>query len=243
MKKQIALACVAGLLIAGGACSDDEDDDGGAMAMAGNAGMGGMMAMAGNAGSGGAGMTGVGNLAGIRGPQNPPPLPGGTRIDRAGRVAVTAALYGAFQAPDDAADLRDEYNEGGLGGDYVDVIATSLGILDGLDARCGNQLLAGAAPSGRYDALAGVLADDQLYVNSDRTNCQPGAYLGVEAEVVGALPEGDGSCGGRIPGDDVVERSYSVLAAGVLGGVDDGVPSDDATHDPDTFPFLAAPSP
>ena len=60
-------------------------------------------------------------------------------------------------------------------------------------------------------------------------------------EATGLAPEGGGSGGGRVPGDDVVRRSYSVLVNGSFSDIDDGVPSDDAQHDIDVFPFLADP--
>jgi hypothetical protein len=182
--------------------------------------------------------TEVAAIEGALGKANRPSTPGTARIDRAGRPAISAALISTFNPDAREADL-DRYNTSGNANPaFIPIIAGSLGILDGLDRQCGNQLLAGAdvAP-GRYDALATVLVDDQVYVQSDR----PGAssiYLGVEAEALGA---GQGAGGGRAPGDDVIERSYSVLAAGVLSGVDDGVPADDAQHDIDVFPFLAEP--
>jgi hypothetical protein len=182
--------------------------------------------------------TEVAAIEGALGRNNRPATPGTARIDRAGRPAITAALISTFNPAAREADI-DRYNKSGNANrDFVPIIAGSLGILDGLDRTCGNQLLAGAdvAP-GRYDALATVLVDDQVYVQSDRVN-STSIYLGVEAEAVNA---GQGSGGGRAPGDDVIARSYSVLAAGVLSGVDDGVPADDATHDIDVFPFLAEP--
>jgi len=184
--------------------------------------------------------TEVAPIEGALGRAGRPATPGSARIDRAGRPAITAALVSTFNPADRDADL-DRYNKSGNANPaFIPIIAGSLGILDGLDRVCGNQLLAGedAAP-GRYDALATVLVDDQVYVNSDRVNASS-IYLGVEAEFLGA---GEGAGGGRAPGDDVVERSYSVLAAGVLSGVDDGVPSDDVVHSIDVFPFLAPAQP
>jgi len=123
---------------------------------------------------------------------------------------------------------------------FSDSIVSSLAILDSLDTVCGNQLLANEDDSeGRYQTLAGILADDQLYVHSERGTC--GTYLGLEAEIVGALDEGAGGCGGRLPSEDVIDRSYSVLAAGILTGVDDTISADDASPMGD-FPFLATPS-
>ena len=51
---------------------------------------------------------------------------------------------------------------------------------------CGNQVLAGPAPvAGRYKALADILADDQLYVNTASGTCNQ--YLAVEANAIGSL--------------------------------------------------------
>jgi hypothetical protein len=176
-------------------------------------------------------------IPGARGAANPPEL--GARIDRAGRPAIGAALISTFKADADAKrkDTAD-YNASGLSNPaFTDTMKTSLGILDGLDGNCGNQLLADKNGD-RYAPLTKVLLDDQLYLNSAR----PGSvYLGVEAEVVGAAKAGQGAGGGRQPGDDVIARSYSVLAAGALNGIDDGVDKDDTTPDPQIFPFLAPP--
>jgi hypothetical protein len=174
------------------------------------------------------------DVPGALGKANPPRV--GARIDDAGRPAITAALIGTFN-PDLAAQsaLRDSYNKATTKTAFRGDMEQSLAILDGLDNVCGNQLRPpGAGP--RYEPLANVLVDDQLYVNSDKTGSE---YLGVEAEALGALPDGLG--GGRQPGDDVIERSFSVLVAGALDGIDDGVPADDAVHSPNQFPFLAAP--
>jgi hypothetical protein len=117
-------------------------------------------------------------------------------------------------------------------------MASNLAIYDGLDRVCGNQLLAGdTAAAGRYAALAGVLADDRLYVNTAAGTCQ--IYLGVEGNAVGITND---DCGGRTPLEDTIDVSYSVLAAGTLSGVTDGVPSDaDGTASLDDFPFYAPP--
>ena len=113
-------------------------------------------------------------------------------------------------------------------------MAGNLAILDSLDTVCGNQLLAGpTATAGRYGTLAGVLADDRIYVNTSSGTCAQ--YLAVEANAVG-IPNGD--CGGRTFAYDTIDTTYSVLAAGALGGVGDGIPRDaDANHSAE-FPFL-----
>jgi hypothetical protein len=166
----------------------------------------------------------------------------GAQIDRAGRPAITAALVSTFSPATRDGD-RDSYNiSPGLGGaaPLKPSVESSLAILDGLNGTCGDQLLAGAGAVGttRYSTLAGILLDDQIYVH---TQDPQSIYLGLELEAAGAVSAPVGVGGGRAPGEDVIARSYSLLAAGAFGGIDDGVTVDDAVHDPNNFPFLAAP--
>ncbi len=188
----------------------------------------------------GCGDSGAGGPAPL-GPDEPPAL--GAQIDRAGRPATSTALVATFASSlEDKNEARNRYNQAGPAtwASFEDEITTSLGILDALNGVCGDQLLAEDSGADRYDALAEVLLDDRLYVNSASGTC--GIYLGLEGEVVGALPAGMGGCGGRTPNDDVIERSYSVLAAGTLTGVDDLVTGDAREHSADVFPFLAEPN-
>jgi hypothetical protein len=172
-----------------------------------------------------------------------PPRPDiGPQIDRVGRAAINTALNNTFNGDDDAKGAaKDRYNAAGptQWSEFTGDFRASLAILDSLDTVCGNQLLAASEDDTRYQTLATVLVDDQLYVNINSGQC--GTYLGLEAEVVGAVPAGGGGCGGRTPSDDVIERSYSVLAAGALGGIDDTIQGDDGLQTAD-FPFLAPPS-
>ncbi len=173
------------------------------------------------------------------GPRVDPPALAG-QIDRAGRAAISTATIETFQADEQlAADTKDAYNAAAPDewATYIPQMMSSLAILDALDATCGTQLLVDAGAN-RYELLATVLSDDRLWVNSDSGTC--GVYLGVEAEAVGEIGPGEGGCGGRTPADDVIERSYSVLAAGILAGIDDGVTADDGMQTR-TFPFLGAP--
>jgi hypothetical protein len=174
---------------------------------------------------------------------NPPAVPTlGAMIDRQGRPAINTALNNTFAADATAAGTaKDNYNKAARDTwpTFSGEIAKNLAILDSLDANCGNQLLAGAsATAGRYNTLAGVLADDQLYVNTASTTCNQ--YLAVEANAVNVVPNND--CGGRRLGYDVIQTSYSVLAAGALTGVDDAVSADaDGNIHSADFPFLGAP--
>ena len=174
----------------------------------------------------------------------PPPPALGVQIDRIGRAGVNTALVDPFNlnAASKGAN-QDAYNAAAVpsqwGSSFGGRIAANMAIFDGVDTVCGNQLLAGpAASAGRYDALAGILADDQLYLNTRSGTC--GQYLAVEANAVGITND---DCGGRTPLEDTIDTTYSLLAAGVLAGVTDGVPIDgDGTASLTDFPFLDQPN-
>jgi hypothetical protein len=175
--------------------------------------------------------------------EDPEPPLLGTQIDRTGRPAIGTALMETFNGVKVAKDAaKDAYNAAvpSAWSGFASSFESSLAILDSLDTVCGNQLLADDNNAeGRYATLASILVDDQLYVNTGSGEC--GVYLGLEAEIVGAIAVGQGKCGGRMPSDDIIDRSYSVLAAGILSGVDDTITADDCTHSSE-FPFLCAPT-
>lgn len=169
-----------------------------------------------------------------------PPIVG-AQIDRMGRAAVNTALVDPFDLlPGMTPDMvKDAYNAAAdpaaWTSQFKDRIAANLAIFDGLgQAMCGGQLLAGKdARKGRYDALALLLADDQLYVDTGRSTCAQ--YLGVET---GAM-----DCGGRTPSYSVVHVTYSALMTGKLTGLTDGLPTADDEGVPSAdFPFLLAPN-
>lgn len=245
-----ALVLIAALGLGASACEDDDSKSSGTEEDAGGGNNGPTNGdgqnganddMQGQNGDGG----GSGNADGgdqeptPRGAANMPSL--GAQIDRMGRPAINTALNATFEsdaAKKDAA--KDAYNAAAetSWSSFEGEFKKNLAILDSLDTNCGNQLLAGKGAD-RYATLASVLANDQIFVNTASGVC--GVYLGLEGEFVGALKAGEGGCGGRTPLDDVIDRSYSVLAAGILTGVDDTITKDDADHDPTTFPWLAAP--
>jgi len=188
------------------------------------------------------------NGHGNRDPE-PPAVRLDRQIDRMGRAGINTAATAPFFRESVAEEqelhdeVSDEYNSASDPSEWVDLfgdrIADNIAILDSLDTVCGNQLLAGptAAP-GRYDALAGVLADDQLYVNTASGTCQQ--YLAVEGNAVGIDND---DCGGRTPLHDTIDVTYSVVAIGQLTGVTDGVPVDaDGTASITTFPYLDSPN-
>jgi uncharacterized protein DUF4331 len=171
------------------------------------------------------------------------------QIDRMGRAGVNTALTNPFFRESVPAEQQnhdaivDRYNAATDPKRWVSMfsseIAANLAILDSLDTVCGNQVLAGPSPvPGRYDALAAVLADDQLYVNTASGTCLQ--YLAVEANAVGIA---NTDCGGRTPLEDTIDTTYSLLAVGALSGVMDGVMNDaDGTASLTKFPFLDRPN-
>jgi len=231
--------------------SSDTGASGGSSSDAGGSGSGGSDTNGGSSGGSSSGGTGGGTSGGgeggtaggstdpkPRGADHPPEL--GAQIDRMGRAAIATATIATFNPDADEKGMqKDAYNaaEPEDWSGFEDEMRVNLAILDGLDENCGNQLLADASDP-RYATLASILADDRLYVLSTVGEC--GVYLGLEGEIAGALEPGEGKCGGRMLDDDVIERSYSLLAAGLLSGVDDTITENDK-EDSDEFPFLPKP--
>jgi hypothetical protein len=180
---------------------------------------------------------------GTSGGTNPAPPTAGAQIDRMGRPAVSTALNHTFDT-DDAAKgaAKDEYNSNAdpkSWSKYVGEMEANLAILDALDGTCGNQLFADKAKTDatRYGTLAGVLADDRLWVNTASTTCT--TYLGVEANATKAIPNTD--CGGRKPSYEVMKLTYTIAAVGMVStAVSDGTTPVAAKTTVATFPYLAA---
>ena len=172
-----------------------------------------------------------GNDAGVNNPA-PPTL--GAQVDRQGRSVVNTVLIHGFDSNAAAkGTAKDAYNAAtpATWPSFKGEIAKNLAILDSVDGMCGNQLLAGtSAVAGRYDALAGVLADDQLFVNTATGTCTQ--YFAVELGMAG-------DCGGRAPTYDTIDVTLSAAAIGMASGVTDGIAADDKAQSKTTFPFLA----
>lgn len=248
MKKTLILVGIlAAALMAG--CSDDS----GSTSTSGSTGASGS-GSTGTSGSGSStGTSGSASTSGSSGSGsttgNPAAPTLGSQIDRIGRPAINTAISDPFDADATAqGDLKDQYNSDATPSDWAATwtphFASSLAILDGLDTNCGNQAFAAAAlpdggvPADRYSTLAGVLANDRLWLNTASSSCT--VYLAVEANATGLIPNSD--CGGRAPTYDVVDESYSILALGAPGGLTDGVDqSGHAAVSNADFPFLAAP--
>ena len=189
----------------------------------------------------------------------------GAQIDRMGRPAINTALNHTFSEASTKGAAKDAYNAASdpamwsatpipgappLGGGANTVrteFARNLAIIDALDTTCGNQTLYEQAPASptSYLGMAGVLSDDQLYLDTSKGGCN--FYLSLEVEV--ALGVAHTQCGGRTLTHDIADVSYSLLAAGLEGfdvpngfipQIRDGaVAHTDVSND--MFPFLGAP--
>src|SRR5689334_4457812 len=189
----------------------------------------------------------------------------GAQMDRMGRPAVNTALNHAFDGTAAAGTAKDAYNQDGSPGGWTAAneaaFKTSLAFVDALDGTCGNQALYNGMPAGQvgsatvdsYKALADVLANDQLFldttINAADIPVTHMNYLAVEFNYVtaGSIPLV--TCGGRAPTNDVMDASYTALAVGITGfnaamgfdpAVKDGV-GPHADENNDTFPFLGSP--
>jgi len=171
---------------------------------------------------------------------------GGKQLDRMARPFVVNTLLGiAPFSTDDASGLRrEEYNAASPAdsAQFVADLRKSLAFQDALDGHCGNQFLAEPEDSAtRYEKLASVFADDRLWIDSSSGVCTH--FFAVEIAVVGNRKELSQDCGGRTPTYDTSNTWRSLLIAGGLTGVTDGLDRDEHAPSATVFPFLAPPDP
>jgi hypothetical protein len=165
------------------------------------------------------------------------------QLNRVGRPLTKNALLGLLQ-PDEVGDrLKEDWNMAtpATSARFIPEIQKALAIYDGFDADCGNQWLADreAAPALRYRALAALLTDDRLWVNSASSVCTQ--LFAVERSSLGDESALRGDCGGRSPNYNASNIWRSLLVLGAPVGVDDGLDHDENQHSATVFPFLAAP--
>ena len=165
------------------------------------------------------------------------------QIDRAGRPLTANALF-ATVGPDEEGDrLKEAFNRAtpATGTPFVPELQKGLALYDGFDGKCGNQLLAApeARSPARYRAMAELLADDRLWVNSGSGHCAQ--FMAVELAELGRQRRYARDCGGRTPTEDATDVYRAVLVNGTTTGVSDGVDRDERDHSDIVFPFLAAP--
>jgi len=179
--------------------------------------------------------------AGDSGGNPAPPALKTTQVDRMGRPAINTALNHVFDPTSAAGTAKDAYNaDKNQAGwtTYAGEFAKNLPVFDALDTAtlpgdgCGNQ--AGYQIAKTYNTLAGLAADDRLYLKTDATTCN--TYLGVELAATNIVPNTD--CGGRTLKYDVIDATYGAVS-GVLTGVPDGISADTTKTGGTTFPYLA----
>jgi hypothetical protein len=199
----------------------------------------------------------------------PPPPALGAQLDRMGRPLIGTALIGVFAPAQAQADMRDAYNRAPDPAAWATAIISTgmtieaqmemnLAAFDAFDtglgvvgAGCGNAVRYSSPPStSSYRVVADLFADDELYVDTGIASCPIYLALEMQYATTGAGTKAHTSCGGRTPSHDVVDLTYSMLAAG-RNGVDpstsDGAPT---LHDgvaahadikESVFPFLGTP--
>jgi hypothetical protein len=165
------------------------------------------------------------------------------QLDREGRPLTGNALLGLLAADEVSDQLKEEYNAAtpATSARFIPEIQKALGLYDAFDGKCGNQLLADrqAPASMRYRALATVLADDRLWVNSASSVCTQ--LFAVELANLAGRSELSHDCGGRGPNYDAANTYRSLLVDGTSFSVDDGLHHDERQHSATVFPFLAPP--
>lgn len=163
------------------------------------------------------------------------------QIDRAGRTLTGNALLGTLDSEEVSDALKERYNAAtpATAAPFVAQIEKSLGLYDGFDGRCGNQWLARRTPppSSPYRALAELLADDRLWINSTAKVCAH--PFAVELAQFDRRKAWRRDCGGRTPNVGAINVYRSLLVDASTDRVDDGVERDDKVHSISQFPFLA----
>jgi hypothetical protein len=253
MKKHLLLAVTASFLVAGStttfiACSGDDNSTtpGGDAGQTGDSGNN----TPGDSGNNNPGDAGPGTDSGN---QNPPVPTLGAQIDRMGRPAINTALNHGFDSDTTTSGpAKDSYNADKStttwAATYSPQFEGNLAILDSLNTGasadggggCGDQpyvdntMDSGAA----YGTLAGVLANDMLWLKTNAAACTTG-YLAVELNATNVVANTD--CGGRTLTYDTIMTTYSVTSGVGLTGFGSGVSAVTAKTNGTTFPYLSTP--
>jgi hypothetical protein len=165
------------------------------------------------------------------------------QVNRVGRPLMKNSLLGLFE-PDEIGDnLKEAYDSAtpATSARFIPEIQRALALYDALDGNCGNQLLANhaQAQAQRYQALATLLADDRLWVNSASKVCTQ--LFAVELAYAAGQTAFENDCGGRTPNYKAANIYRSLLVKGTTVGIDDGLDHDEREHSSTVFPFLAIP--
>jgi hypothetical protein len=178
----------------------------------------------------------------------------GQQLDRVGRPGISRLLVNPFNVTPGV--TLDQYNAASDSKNafptFAANIAINLAVWDGINnpplstagGGCGDQVMAAATVSAtRYMALATILANDYLTVDSTQRDCSKN-YFALELGI-------GGYCGGREPKVDVVDSTLNLLQGGTLttatpagmtNPLTDGVGSDPDGNPVANFPFLLPPT-
>src|SRR3954451_10895119 len=167
------------------------------------------------------------------------------RIERVGRPEVKNMLLAPkqFDRVNRDLEIRDLYNledafhlADGYQGAYRARLNANLAFWDGLDGKMDWP----TDGDGMHPLTELVLAD-HLVVDVTKPYAERGSFLEIELAALAGKPHG--TCGGRAPNDDVIDRLFTTLVnAGNGPVIRDGV---DAAARAATraFPYLARPNP
>lgn len=165
------------------------------------------------------------------------------QIDRAGRPLTGNALLGTTASDDVSDKFKEDYNAASpsTSAQFIPEVEKNLGLYDGFDGVCGNQLLVNPKVAGdaRYEKLAKLLVDDRLWVDSRSTRCTQ--FFAVELANFAGQKQWKSHCGGRTPNVSAANIFRSLLTDGTTTSVNDGLFADEKKHSEMEFPFLAAP--
>jgi hypothetical protein len=170
----------------------------------------------------------------------------GKPLDRMALPFVKNTLLGVapFSTDDASGVRRGEFNAAlpSTSSQFIPDLQRTLAFQDSLDGKCGNQVLAGPEESAlRYRALAKVFAEDRLWVNTASTVCTQ--FFAMELVHLADQKQLSSDCGGRAPSYDTPNVWRSLLIAGTVTGVTDGLHQDEHPSSDTVFPFLAPPDP
>jgi hypothetical protein len=165
------------------------------------------------------------------------------QLNRAARPLTANALLGTVASQTLSNQLKEDYNAATPtdSGRFVAEIEKGLQLYDGFDGECGNQFLVDdkGDPAQRYRALARLLADDRIWINTESHTCTQ--LFAVELASLAGRKEESGDCGGRTPLYSAANVYRSLLVSGTTAGVDDGLTRDEHEPSATVFPFLAPP--
>jgi hypothetical protein len=171
----------------------------------------------------------------------------GKPLNRMAQPFVKNTLLGSapFSTDDASGRVRDQFNAATPASSavFIKELEKSLAFQDSLDGECGNQVLANrnvVSPL-RYRALAALLANDRLWVNSNSVVCTQ--YFAVELAHLAVRKDLMNDCGGRSPTYNNSNVFRSLIIAGTTGTTSDGLERDEHAPSSAVFPFLAPPDP